>query len=245
MKKTEWFSNWFDSPYYHILYNNRDEEEASIFLSNLLNYLKPVKGSFMLDLACGSGRHTNFLAKQDYNVLGLDISLNSIITAKQKQQKNTRFFTADMRHKIDFIKFDYVFNLFTSFGYFEKDEENYQVIDAVKNCLNSEGVYVIDFFNSTKVIKNLIKNEIKTIDNIIFNIERSIKNNFVVKNISFTDKLQIYNFVEKVRLFNQKDFETMLTKAGFQITSIFGNYELEVYDQQNSDRLIIMAKLNT
>lgn len=244
MKKIEWFSNWFDSPYYHILYKDRDDEEASAFLSNLLNYFAPQKNSFMLDLACGSGRHTNFLAKKGYNVMGVDLSLNSITTAKEKQQKNTRFFTADMRHKIDFIKFDYVLNLFTSFGYFETIEENYQVIEAVKHCLNKDGIYVIDFFNSYKVAKNLVKNEVKTIDDIAFNIEKSILNNFVLKTISFTDKLRNYNFVEKVQLFNKQDFETLLSNVGFQIVDVFGNYNLDQFDEQTSDRLIIMAKLN-
>jgi len=244
MKKTEWFSTWFDSPYYHILYKDRDDTEASFFLANLLTHLNPVKDSFILDLACGSGRHSLFLAKQGYNVVGVDLSLNSIIEARKKEQHNTRFFTMDMRDKIDFMKFDYVFNLFTSFGYFKNDEENYKVIEAVKSCLNKDGVYVIDFLNSTKVIETLNKSERKTVDGIVFNIERAIVNNYVIKTISFIVEQRSYNFVEKVRLFEREDFEAFLTKANFKVLDVFGNYQLQKYDRQDSNRLIILAKLN-
>lgn len=242
MKKTEWFSTWFDSHYYHILYKDRDDTEASFFLNNLLSHLNPGKGSFMLDLACGSGRHSIFLAKQGYNVLGVDLSINSIVEARKQQQNSTGFFTMDMREKIDFLKFDFVFNLFTSFGYFETDEENFKVIEAVKHCLNDGGTYVIDFLNSIKVVENLKKKETKTVDGIDFNIERTVENNFVIKEISFNDGGKNYNFEEKVRLFTIEDFERFLKKASLNIVDIFGNYKLEKYDQQNSDRLIIIAK---
>lgn len=243
MKTTEWFSTWFDSPYYHILYKDRDDSEASFFLSNLLTYLNPLKGSFMLDLACGSGRHSNFLAKQGYNVLGVDLSFNSIVEARKYQQKNTSFFTMDMRERIDFLKFEYVFNLFTSFGYFDTDDENYKVIEAVKHCLNEEGIYVIDFFNAFKVIENLKENETKTVEGIDFNIKRAVVNKFVVKTISFNDAERNYLFKEKVRLFTIEDFEIFLKKAGFKVVDVFGNFSLENYNKQDSDRLILIAKL--
>jgi len=245
MKKAEWFSTWFDSPYYHILYKNRDDSEASFFLNNLLTYLNPPKNAFMLDLACGSGRHANFLAKQGYNVVGVDLSENSIIEASKNQLSNSRFFTMDMREKIDFISFNYVFNLFSSFGYFETDEENYKVIEAVKHCLKKDGVYVVDFLNSTKVIDNLVKSEWKTIDGIEFYIERTIRNNFVVKIISFEDKQQSFKFIEQVRLYKFDDFNAFFKNAGFKINDIFGNYRLEKYDKKNSERLILVAQLNS
>jgi len=243
MKKTEWFSTWFDSPYYHILYKNRDYDEAALFLNNLIDYLKPKKDSLMLDLACGSGRHTNFLAGKGFNVVGVDLSVNSILEAQKKQLNNSRFFVMDMREKIDFIKFDYVFNLFTSFGYFETEDENYKVIEAVKHCLNKEGIYIIDFFNCDKVKKNLVKNEVKNVDGIAFYIERTIRNNVVIKRISFEDKNQNYTFIERVNLFSRLDFETFLKKAGFEVLGFFGDYELNNHDEKDSDRLITIAKL--
>lgn len=242
MKKAEWFSTWFDSHYYHILYKNRDDSEAGLFLTSLLDYLNPPKNAFMLDLACGSGRHANFLAKQGYNVVGVDLSENSIIEASKNKLPNSRFFTMDMREKIDFINFNYVFNLFSSFGYFETDEENYKVIEAVKHCLKKDGVYVIDFLNSRRVADNLVKSECKTVDGIDFNIERTIRDNYVIKIISFEDKNENFRFIEQVRLYDYNEFNVFFKDAGFEIIDVFGNYQLEEFDKKNSDRLILVAK---
>ena len=59
----KWFHNWFNSPYYHILYTHRDEEEAEFFLDNLCAYLTPKDQSTILDIGCGRGRHAIYLNK--------------------------------------------------------------------------------------------------------------------------------------------------------------------------------------
>ena len=60
----EWFKDWFDSPYYHILYKDRNFDEAEQFINNLLTFLKPETNSRFLDLGCGKGRHSVFLNKK-------------------------------------------------------------------------------------------------------------------------------------------------------------------------------------
>ena len=63
MTEKEWFEEWFDSPYYHMLYKNRDSKEAENFLNNLISGLPMQPGSKVLDVACGKGRHSIFLNK--------------------------------------------------------------------------------------------------------------------------------------------------------------------------------------
>ena len=75
--------NWFDSDYYHILYSNRDLKEAEHFIKNLVNHLKIKKGSKILDLACGKGRHSIYLNKKGFDVTGYDNSEKSIKKAKK------------------------------------------------------------------------------------------------------------------------------------------------------------------
>ena len=50
--------DWFDSDYYHVLYKNRDYSEARNFIDNIVEYIDLKKGSQILDLACGIGRHS-------------------------------------------------------------------------------------------------------------------------------------------------------------------------------------------
>ena len=74
MAQRPWFKDWFNSPYYHLLYANRDEREASDFIDALLEYLKSPPGSRMLDVACGRGRHSRYLESRGFDVTGLDLS---------------------------------------------------------------------------------------------------------------------------------------------------------------------------
>ena len=64
MPHKKWFENWFDSPYYHILYQNRNDDEAKFFIDNLCAYLKPSLNDTLLDVACGRGRHAIYLNKK-------------------------------------------------------------------------------------------------------------------------------------------------------------------------------------
>ena len=77
------YNKWFDSPYYHILYENRDHKEAKNFIKKILKYLKLDRGSKILDAACGKGRHSIEIEKLGYKVLGIDLSKNSINKAKK------------------------------------------------------------------------------------------------------------------------------------------------------------------
>ena len=85
MNQKEWFAEWFDTSYYHQLYQNRNEEEAALFISNLLQFLNLPKSSKLLDLACGKGRHSVTLNSFGYEVLGVDLAANSIQEASKFQ----------------------------------------------------------------------------------------------------------------------------------------------------------------
>ena len=118
MIEKDWFESWFDSPYYHLLYSNRDEREADLFIKNLINYINPSTKSKILDLACGKGRHSKVLADLGFDVTGIDLSENSIVSAKKMENESLHFYTHDMRFPFRANYFDYTFNFFTSFGYF-------------------------------------------------------------------------------------------------------------------------------
>lgn len=238
----EWFENWFDSPYYPLLYQKRNMEEAENFITNLLDYLLPKPDSKILDLACGEGRHSFFLAKKGFDVTGIDLSERSIQIAKENNAYNVRFSIADMRTFSLDTSFDYVFNLFTSFGYFQQTEDNLEVLKRIKLHLQNSGRLVIDFLNKTVVEKNLVGKENKIVDGISFDISREIKDAKVVKTIAFKVDGQKQVYHEKVQLFSLQDFEQMFTHVGFEIVQTFGNYDLQPFDAENSPRLIIIAK---
>ena len=239
---TDWFSKWFDSKYYHILYKNRDQQEAEKFLKNLskLKFFK--KNSKIIDIACGKGRHSLFLAELGYDVTGIDLSKNSIKHAQQFEKKSLKFDIADMRETYKKNSFDISLNLFTSFGYFNNKEDNFSAIKAMSENLKNDGILIIDFLNSKKVISNLIKTEIKEINEVQFNISRKVENGFIIKNIEVNHDDKKMYYQEKVKTLTKENFSKLLTFAGLQIIDTFGNYKLDKFNPQTSDRLIIIAK---
>jgi SAM-dependent methyltransferase len=244
-KKKEWYSDWFDSDYYHSLYKNRNYNEAEFFIQKLVTYLVPEKEDRILDLACGKGRHSVFLNKLGYQVTGVDLSANSISYAKQSENKRLHFDVHDMRKVYKEQSFEFVFNLFTSFGYFDSHLENETVFAAIEDQLTSNGIVVIDYLNAFKVEKELKPQEVKTEDGIEFHISKKVKDGNVIKTISFRANEEDHMYQERVELITLKDFKNYLDATGLQLINTFGGYQLEAFDPSTSDRLIVLAKKTT
>jgi SAM-dependent methyltransferase len=210
-------------------------------MDTLTQYLNIPEGGKILDLACGKGRHARYLNKIGYDVTGVDLSENSIAYAKKFENHRLHFEVHDMRkpyHK----KFDAVFNLFTSFGYFEDETDNLKTIKAIKANLNDDGFGVIDFMNSEFVIDNLVPEEVKTVDGIDFNLKRYVENGYIIKDITFTADDKFYHFKERVRGFTLADFEQLFEQANVYLLDVFGDYKLRKFNAKTSERLIMIFK---
>ena len=210
-------------------------------MHNLTNYLNIPEGGKILDLACGKGRHAVYLNSIGYDVTGVDLSENSIKFAKQFENETLHFAVHDMCKPFN-DRFDAVFNLFTSFGYFENEKDNLNTIKAIKADLNVVGFGVIDFMNSDYVINNLVPEETKTVEGIEFNLKRFVRDGYIIKEISFLHEGDDYKYEERVRAFTLADFEDLFEKAGVYLLDIFGDYKLRKFDAQESSRLIMIFK---
>ncbi|MDI6031577.1 class I SAM-dependent methyltransferase [Flavobacterium sp. LB2P84] len=242
LKSTEnWYTSWFDTPYYHILYKDRNYREAQVFMDNLTHYLNLPEKAKVLDLACGKGRHSIYLNQLGFTVLGADLSENSIAEATKNTNETLHFKVHDMREPFE-EKFDAIFNLFTSFGYFENDEDNLTTLKAIKESLSEYGFAVIDFMNVAQVLETLVPEETKTVEGIEFHIKRYLKDGHIYKEIDFEDKGQKFHFTEKVKALTLKDFEELMEEAGIYLLDIFGDYKLKKFHKTDSERLIMIFK---
>lgn len=242
MQKQSWYRSWFNSPYYHILYKNRDENEAALFIDRVLKYFNPPLESRFLDLACGKGRHSIYMNKKGFDVTGVDLSKENISQAKRFENDHLHFDVHDMREPYANAEFDYVFNLFTSFGYFPSIEENEKVLKASHANLKLKGKILIDFLNAQQVINGLVKEETQIIDGITFEIDREVEDGIIKKSIDIKDGDKEFRFEEHVRALTRQDFVGMLTRCDFEILDTFGNYNLEEYHEDKSPRLILIAR---
>lgn len=238
----DWFEAWFDTPYYHLLYKNRNFEEASFFIKNLVTHLAPNDSDYLLDACCGKGRHALYMNQLGFNVDAFDLSANNIAHAKQFENSKLHFYQNDIRQALFNNKYHIVFNLFTSFGYFDSEADNMLAIKALSDSLKQGGVLVIDFLNAQKAIENMVDKEDKIVDGLTFKIKRKFKDEFIVKQISFEDKGRKFRFEEKVKALYQKDFINYFNLAGLKLFKVAGDYQLNDFDIHNSDRLILFAK---
>ncbi|GAA0541106.1 class I SAM-dependent methyltransferase [Chitinophaga japonensis] len=240
----QWFKDWFNSPYYHLLYSNRDEREAAAFIDKLLAYLQPSPGALVLDAACGRGRHARYLAEKGFMVTGIDLSIESIKVAKKLENDHLSFFQHDMRLPFRINYFDVVFNFFTSFGYFDTQRENDNALRTLHHALKPGGRLVLDYLNSPYVAAHLVPSEVKETDQVVFDISREVQGRRFLKQINILDrsKLQRSSFTECVQAFTRADFEAMFSRQGLRVLDIFGDYHFNAYDEDRSPRMVIIGE---
>jgi SAM-dependent methyltransferase len=230
-------------------------------MKRLTKLLKLDKNAQIMDLACGRGRHSMYLNQLGYRVTGVDLSDSSIAFAKAELRKTASLVSNNEKQsslnlidasRIEFHvhnmtaaydqTFDAVFNLFTSFGYFDDAADNLKTITAIRENLKPGGYGVIDFMNVSHVIKNLVKQNSKTEEGITFNNSRRFENGFIYKDISFRDNEHDYHFTERVSALTLEDFQGYFSAAGVELIEVYGNYHLEEFDKETSDRLIMIFR---
>ena len=243
----EWFDTWFDSEYYHLLYKHRNDEEAQLFIDNMVAHLYLPTHAKVFDLACGKGRHSIMLNKHGLDVIGADLSDNSISYAKQFENDFLQFYVHDMRNVIRTNYFDLVMNCFTSFGYFKHRHQNELAATAMVSAAKKGGKIVVDFINSFKGEAAIQKQSDFVIHegSITFLIRKKLENGHFIKDIEVLDGNNApQHFMESVQAFYLDDFKAMFAKAGATLVEYFGDYQLGKFEEANSPRLIMIFEKN-
>lgn len=238
----EWFESWFDTPYYHLLYSNRDYTEAENFITKLTADLELPPNSKIIDLACGKGRHSVFLNKLGYTILGLDLSRQSIEFDKQFENETLTFNVHDMRNPIDAEPQDAVFNLFTSFGYFDNESDDKKVFESVYNALKPGGFFVLDYLNEDFVRQGITPESIIKRGDLDFKIVKKIEGRHIIKDIQFEDKGQSFHYFEKVKLHSLETINDYASEFGFERIKVWGDYQLNDFNKESSPRCINLFK---
>lgn len=244
MAEQAWYKGWFNSPFYHKLYFERDEKEAETFIKKLIAHLNPPAGSRMLDVACGKGRHSKILASMGFEVTGIDLSFSSIAIAKESEKENLSFYVHDMRLPFWVNYYDYASNFFTSFGYFKTRREHDDAVRSIAKSLRPNGVFVVDYLNVHYAEEHLVHNESKQLGQTVYDIHRWDDDSHFYKKITVTDPSLStpLEYTERVAKFSLGDFTDMLSFQGLQVQEVFGDYQFNSYEVRNTPRLILIAK---
>lgn len=242
MTKRPWFEEWFDTEYYHLLYRNRDDKEAAAFIRLLVNHLNLPSEASVADIACGKGRHSRVLAGFGFKVSGFDLSENNIDFANKHAGGKEKFIVHDMRDPYPTGQFDAAFNLFTSFGYFDNYAEDLAAVKNIYDMLKPGGLFVQDYLNGWPVVGSLPENDHKKCGDCVFDIVKSWKKPYIVKNIQVQSKGEMHQFEEKVKVYTAVELRELHEQCGFRVRQVLGNYQLQPFEEGVSSRLIIISE---
>jgi 2-polyprenyl-3-methyl-5-hydroxy-6-metoxy-1,4-benzoquinol methylase len=239
-----WYEEWFNTTEYLEVYNKRNDVEAETLADLILSNIKIESEAKILDMTAGAGRHAINFARRGFNVTAVDLSKNLLKVAKENASVydfNIDFVHSDIRKFETSDKFDLVLNLFTSIGYFDSDEENFELLYKAHSFLKPGGYFVLDYFNRNFLEKNLVPKSVETINGTVINQNRSIQGNRVLKEIVIVKNGSTKNYFESVRMFSFNELLTELEKTGFKINSTFGDLDGKPFVLETSPRVIIIA----
>lgn len=243
-----WYKEWFSDRLYLDIYSHRNEEEAGHMIDLIQRNIDISTGAKVLDVACGAGRHSLQLAKRGFHVTGFDLSEFLISEAKKtlavakENDLKVKFLIKDMRNFNFKNSFDLAVNIFTSFGYFDNDEENFSVIKNISGSLRKGGYFVFDFINSENIKSKLVPKSRNKFGDIEVIQKRRIENGFIIKDIKVNKSGEIRYFNEILKLYNSKELMKCFNKFNFNIKKLFGDYYGNKFHEKKSKRLIIIAQ---
>jgi SAM-dependent methyltransferase len=247
----KWWQNFFDDGTYKIMYELYPERRRETTISHcdfIENVLKPSKHVKILDLACGPGRHSIELAKRGYKVTGFDYSeyfLNKARIFAKQAGVNIRFVQGDMR-KLPFQnEFDVVINMFTSFGYFEKEEDHLKVLKQIARSLKPGGKFLLDTINREWLVRNFQAKGWEKGEDFLLLEDRTLDlehNRSGAKWILLQGNEQkIYQ--HSLRIFALHELMGLIRQANLKVLSYYGNFKQEPWSCDTNRTIIVAEKI--
>lgn len=247
----EWYERSFGEDYL-LVYKHRDIQGAKREVHKMISWLGLSKGAQVLDLCCGMGRHSMALHEAGYEVTGIDLSGVLLKEARSNDPEGTvTWVQSDMRSLPLEGGFDAVVNLFTSFGYFERDEEHIKVLQEISRMLKPGGRFIIDFLNPQYTIAHLVSHSERVDEGQLIVENRVIEDGYVKKQITIKDHQisgslddsiqQPRNYLERIKMYSIDQLTEMLHAAGLRLDKVHGDYDEEEYDEAYSPRMIMVG----
>lgn len=239
---TAWFEESFGEDYL-IVYKHRDMSGAQAEVRNMIRWLELPPGAAVFDLCCGMGRHSLALADAGYRVTGADLSDVLLREARRLDvERRVTWLKCDMRELPPIGPFDAVVNLFTSFGYFDAEDDHIRVLRGIARLLADDGKFIIDYLNPGAVVRRLVPRSQRQEGDLTIVESRSIEDGFVRKRIVISEPgRKDRHYQEQVRLFELEQFRGMAAAGGLTIERVYGGYDGGDYDPDRSDRLIMIG----
>jgi 2-polyprenyl-3-methyl-5-hydroxy-6-metoxy-1,4-benzoquinol methylase len=241
----EWWNKYFTADYLKLY--GHTEQKAPSEVAGVLRMLQINPPAKILDLCCGFGRHAIVLAGEGFDVTGLDISEPFLEMARQRAALlgvKVNLVQGDMRHLEEKNSYDAIVNLFTAFGFFASEEDDFQVLQGVAKALNEDGQFLIDTVNRDNIIHSLHPKRWSADNGTVILEERFFdffKSRLEI-NLELVEKTEKNRKLEySFRLYTLTEMLSLFSKAGLELTDVYGDFDGSQYSAQ-SPRMILVAR---
>lgn len=245
MGRENWHTGLFDElgKYWAEIADSRATDKEAELIGKVLK-----AEGLLLDLCCGTARHSLILAGKGWNIVGLDISSRLLRVAREKMKGKHVFplVRGDMQH-LPFRgnTFSTVISMFTSFGYLPSEAEDIASLKETARALDHDGRFLVDIANREHVFRVFQKKDWGEFPSFYMLEKRTLdaKASKLHSRWTILDKEEgrVRAFNHDLRLYTLPQLRRMLRKAGLQVEKVYGDYDQQVL-QQKSTRLIILAK---
>lgn len=240
-RKNDWFVTAFGW-LYPLIYSHRDDRSATAEIRNLVEVLGMTgQKARILDVCCGGGRHTAELARLGFEVTAVDLSSVLLEKAAERAELSGRLVQTDIRALGVAGGFDWVTNLFTSFGYFTDEAENALALQEMVRVLKPGGRIVMDHINRPVLEANLVKEDSLTREDMTIHQRRRIENDRIIKEIRVERADgESHAWCENVRLYRRGEMEELFQAQGLRDIAFFGTFDGKPL-AEDSPRMIVTA----
>jgi len=241
----EWFADEdFWRELYPIMFGPVRFESAARQITQILE-LTCFSGMRVLDLCCGPGRHSVPFAKRGMKVTGVDLSQFLLDRAREQTPEgvNVEWIRADMRHFRRPAAFDLACSLWTSFGYFQDEEEDLEVLRNIRESLVSGGIFVMGLLGKERIARIMQSSFCDALDDGTMLLQRPVvcadwtrirEERILIKGGSAR------SFTIEFTIYSGRELKDRLREAGFREITLYGDLDGRPYDL-NANRLVAVA----
>ncbi len=240
----EWWKKYFSDDYLRLY--SHDEGQSSREVTAVVRMLQLQAGQKILDLACGFGRHSVVLAQNGFDVTGYDLSDSFLKRAREIADAllvGLNLQQGDMREIPYNEEFDAVINMFTAFGFFDREEDDLKVLEGVSRALKPGGQFIMDVINREYALATLgprrwsRENSTYLLEERTFDYFRS---RLELNNWLIQPSGEIKEASYSIRLYTLTEMLEFFSKVGLGLTDVYGNFDGELYSA-SSPRMILVA----
>lgn len=247
-EKKQWFENEsFWQNFGPVMFDSQRWAEAPGIAESVIKIAGLTKGSSVLDAGCGPGRISVELAAKGLDVTGVDIIQSELDAAKDSADAEgvkLDLINCDLRSFKSQKKFDCAINLYTSFGYCDTIEEDFQILKNIADSLRDDGFFILECTSRETAILYFTDGEWFERSGLTVLTQFSVEGAWEGLRSKWTiinrDGQRIeHEFVQ--RLYSAIELKRMMIRAGFNSVEIYGNYDFSPYNE-HAKTMVIVAK---